>query len=89
MQYFLYANGETIMLDDIVAAQGYAGWYVRYAHDINDSGQILLELGSNAGGERRELLLTPTLPVPEPGTWAMLLAGLACVGMVKRRARAA
>ncbi|HEX8606692.1 MAG TPA: PEPxxWA-CTERM sorting domain-containing protein [Pseudoduganella sp.] len=28
-------------------------------------------------------------PIPEPGTWAMLLAGLGCVGLMRRRAGAA
>lgn len=87
-QYFVYINGETIVLNDLVAAQGYAGWNFGYAKDINDNGQVLLSLYRDVGGvhESRELLLSP---VPEPGTWAMLLAGLGCVGMLKRRARAA
>ena len=86
-EYFLYVNGEIVVLDDIIASQGYADWDLRQAYDINDKGQILVDLyryGTN-GFETRELLLSPTLPVPEPGAWAMLLAGLGCLGMVKRR----
>ncbi|QGZ42079.1 putative secreted protein with PEP-CTERM sorting signal [Pseudoduganella flava] len=87
-QYFVYANGETIVLNDLVAAQGYAGWNFGQVYDINDNGQVLVSLYRDVNDvrESRQLLLSP---VPEPGTWAMLLAGLACVGMVKRRARAA
>lgn len=86
-EYFLYVNGEIVVLDDIIASQGYADWDLRAAYDINDKGQILVDLyryGTN-GLETRELLLSPALPVPEPGAWAMLLAGLGCLGMVKRR----
>lgn len=88
-EYFLYSQGTTIMLNDILAAEGYAGWSISYATDINDNGQILAHALNDVTGETRELLLNPALPVPEPATWAMLLAGLGCVGMLKRRARAA
>ncbi len=86
--YFLYVNGETIMLDDLLAIHGYAGWKVGAAYDINDKGQILLDAYHYAGSEyvERSLLLSP---VPEPGTWAMLLAGLGGIGVLKRRRAAA
>lgn len=90
-EFFIYADGETILLNDILAAEGYSGWNVLGISDINDNGQILAHVYSEASGIRveRELLLSPALPVPEPGTWAMLLAGLGCVGMLKRRRNAA
>ncbi|QGZ43311.1 PEPxxWA-CTERM sorting domain-containing protein [Pseudoduganella flava] len=88
--YFLYFQGETILLKDILAAEGYAGWSIDGAIGLNDNDQLIVHALNNATGEARELLLsTAALPVPEPGTWAMLLAGLGCVGMLKRRARAA
>jgi hypothetical protein len=89
--FFIYVDGETILLNDILAAEGYSGWNVLGISDINDNGQILAHVYSEASGIRveRELLLSPALPVPEPGTWAMLLAGLGCVGMLKRRRTAA
>jgi hypothetical protein len=84
-EFFLYSQGTTLLLNEILAAEGYAGWIVEGAGDINDNNQVLVHAFNNATGETRELLLSPALPVPEPGTWAMLLAGLGCVGMLKRR----
>ncbi len=37
----------------------------------------------------RGLLLVPVAPIPEPSTYAMLLAGLGLLGFVKRRQKAA
>ena len=56
------------------------------ANDINDSGVILARgavLNTNYT-EARLLLLTP-VPVPEPGTYALMLAGLGLVGWEARR----
>ena len=48
---------------------------------------VNVHTAANPGGEVRGQLLQVTA-VPEPGTWAMLLAGIAAVGSgVRRRAR--
>lgn len=50
---------------------------------INDAGQIVVN-GVLIGGAERAFLLTP---VPEPGTTAMMVAGLAMLGVGVRRVR--
>ena len=47
-------------------------------------------MGTVTGGEVANLpaLVTPAAAVPEPGTWAMLIAGFGLVGATIRRRRA-
>jgi len=64
------------MEEDLIAA----GWSNIMVSDINNLGQI-----SGTGtinGATRAFLLTP---VPEPETYAMMLAGLSLLGFVRRR----
>jgi probable HAF family extracellular repeat protein len=61
-------------LSDLVPS----GWKIEYANGINDAGQII-GYGQFQGGQTRAVLLTP---VPEPS--ALLLAGLAGMGLVGR-----
>jgi probable HAF family extracellular repeat protein len=62
-----------------------AGWYLIEAYDINDSGAVVGVASNSLTGQSRPFMLAP---VPEPETYAMLLAGLALVGaMTRRRAR--
>lgn len=57
-----------------------SGWTLFDARDINDAGQIV---GTGTiSGTQHAFLLTP---VPEPETYAMLLAGLAVIGVSARR----
>lgn len=64
------------------------GWVITDALDINNFGQILaVAYNTNTQLEGR-LLLTPdsqVSPIPEPSTYAMLLAGLGLLGFVGRR----
>ncbi|TXT26291.1 MAG: hypothetical protein FD134_636 [Gallionellaceae bacterium] len=63
-----------------------AGWVLQYAYDINDSGWIVGAARNNLSGRTHAYLLsTPTPAVPEPETWAMLLAGLGWLGVAGRR----
>lgn len=60
-----------------------AGWVLTEAHDINDKGWIV-GTALNATGSHAFLLA----PVPEPETYAMLLAGLGLMGVLARRRKA-
>jgi probable HAF family extracellular repeat protein len=61
-----------------------AGFTITDVWAINDQGQIA-GWGLNAAGGRQAFVLNAIAAVPEPGTWAMLLAGLAGVGFTTRR----
>jgi probable HAF family extracellular repeat protein len=58
------------------------GWILNYANGINDSGLIVGTATNSITGESHAFLLTP---VPEPETYAMMLAGLGLVGAMARR----
>ena len=73
-------------LNDLIRPQDAARWNLTTAADINDSGQIL---GTGYTPEGRLIMYLAT-PVPEAGTWAMLLLGSGMVVLtVRRRHRAA
>lgn len=79
---FLYNDGEMLDLSLLPSVLN-AGWSNLNVTAINDLGQIV---GSgNLHGAQQAFLLSP-FPVPEPQTYAMLLAGLGLLGfMVQRR----
>jgi probable HAF family extracellular repeat protein len=84
---FLYTDGTMYDLNTLVSGLG--GWRLTGANAINDAGQIV---GTACTSELvcRDVLLNPVYAVPEPSTWAMLLAGLGAVSIRrKRRAKAA
>jgi probable HAF family extracellular repeat protein len=58
-----------------------SGWTLTDARDINDAGQIVGN-GWNPEGHFRAFILTP---VPEPATYAMLLAGLGLLAGIRGR----
>lgn len=81
---WLYSDGIFTNLGSlaVIAAAGFD--FEMNATAINDKGQILGR-GINPS-EERSFLLTPIIsPVPEPSTYAMLLAGLGLGFMVRRR----
>ena len=47
----------------------------------------LSQNGGNPTGLRVEFTDSAVTPVPEPGEWAMMLAGLGIVGLIARRRR--
>ena len=59
-----------------------AGWLLTNAEDINDKGQIVGIASNAVTGQVNGFLLTP---VPEPETYALLLAGFGLVGFAARR----
>ncbi|WP_167759727.1 HAF repeat-containing PEP-CTERM protein [Massilia horti] len=84
---FLYSNGQMLDLSDMV--QGLNDWTLMYAYGINDAGQILVSGCPTGGGGCSMLLLEPLTAVPEPSTWALLLAGLGGLAYRFKRRRTA
>lgn len=93
-RFWLYTDGETIELNTLLYEDG---WRIGSVLDLNDQGQILAT-ATRDGGATTYVLLTPdqapvllppgvppTLPVPEPGTYAMLIGGLGVLAAWRRR----
>lgn len=69
------------LLSEVAAA----GWSGLLAAAINDMGQIA---GTGLiDGRQRAFLLSPTPPIPEPETAALLLGGLVALALLRRRRR--
>lgn len=49
---------------------------------------VNIHTAANPGGEIRGFLVGPTVPVPEPRTYALMVAGLAGLGLWSRRRQA-
>ena len=94
---FFYSHGDMTnlsMLDAVVSN----GWTEITISDINNNGQIV-GTGVNSHGQGEVFILSytpdtqfnpspifiPLLLVPEPETYAMLLAGLGLIGFMARR----
>ena len=79
----LWDNFQAIDLNLYLGAdERLAGWHLGSAASINDGGAILVNGFNLVTHEGQAFLLTP---VPEPGTWALWLAGLAGVALAKAR----
>ena len=63
-----------------------AGWVLTWARGINDKGWIVGNVHNSISDVNHAFLLTP---VPEPETYAMLLAGLGLLGFMARRRKTA
>ena len=61
-----------------------AGWVLTQANGINDNGWIVGDAINTLTGETHAFQLAP---VPEPETYAMMLAGLGLVGAAAARRR--
>lgn len=81
----LWQDGAAIDLDALVNDPD---WTLSRAMDINDSGTIVGEAISKANGNKRAFVLT-TSAVPEPGSSALMLVGVAMVGGIARMRRSA
>jgi probable HAF family extracellular repeat protein len=83
----IYINGHYFNTGNLLVSPGnYQGVSFDYNLDINASGQILVSGWDTQQQQSLTYLLTP---VPEPETWAMLLAGLGMLGWTARRRQAA
>jgi probable HAF family extracellular repeat protein len=72
---FLFADGQLVDLNALIDPA--AGWRVVSATDINDAQQILGKACLGTSMDCRSVRLDLMAPIPEPGAWLMLLAGLA------------
>lgn len=63
------------------------GWVLTGAFDINNHGSILSGAFNTNTNESTTFLISSISPVPEPSTYAMLLAGLGIIGFMIRCSR--
>jgi probable HAF family extracellular repeat protein len=77
---FGYVPGGAITDMNTLLDPSSTGWLITRAHDINNNGLIVGE--GTFGGITQAVLLTP---VPEPGTWALILVTLPAAWLVRRR----
>lgn len=76
-----------------------AGWVLTAAEDINEQGWIVGTATNRSGGENHPFVLSISdlpdqlpgvpAPIPEPSTYALMLAGLGAIGVWAQRRRAA
>jgi len=79
------ANQQLLDLNTLVEGLPF-GTVLATAMSINDAGQIT-GWANSAGGGRVGYVLTEISAVPEPGSWALMLAGLLATGTLARRRR--
>lgn len=83
---FIWEKGHMLDLNSLMDDNFIrSGFIVNGAWDINNHGSILADAFNQSTGEHRDILINPISPIPEPTTWAMLLAGLGLVGFYFKR----
>jgi probable HAF family extracellular repeat protein len=91
---FVYTPGVGLQyLSDVVGS----GWNVVFGQGISATGGYVVAIADNPAlgygpGNRQQILIelgAAATVIPEPGTWALVGAGLLAVGGVRRRRRAA
>ena len=91
---FFEQNGQTLLFDSVLygaqifsfhfgnAGSGLGDYTVLYLFDFGTTGASSVNVGVNGFSNG---VTVP--PVPEPGTWAMMLLGFGGIGMAMRRRR--
>ncbi len=81
-RFFLWDDGRVTDIDAVLAEEGVSSLAAVGTAALNDLGQIAIN-GSNG------VLATPYLvtPIPEPSTYALMLAGLCAIAFAARRQR--
>ncbi|ALT77933.1 hypothetical protein AT984_12845 [Paucibacter sp. KCTC 42545] len=78
---FIYKSGQMVDLNTYLPAG--SGWVLESAESISDNGRFVV--GAGVYNNTRRAFLLDLAPVPEPGTYFLMFAGLATVGLVVRR----
>ncbi len=81
---FVYDGRNTLILDRLVDNLA-AGDHIFAAYAINDAGQITGD--ALLDGELHAFRLDPDGVIPEPATWALMVAGSGAVGGATRQTR--
>lgn len=81
---FIWQNGVMRDLNELIELPLGSEIELKEAMAINDKGEVVGWMYDEVG-YRHAFLAIPTTPVPEPGTYALLLAGLGFVGWAVRR----
>lgn len=80
----LWSNGSLLDLNTLLDASTInAGWVLSYASGINDNGWIVGNASNSLLGISSHAFMLQA--VPEPNTYALLIAGLGLMGFVVRR----
>jgi probable HAF family extracellular repeat protein len=80
---FLYTHGTMYDVNSLLAPGTPPAWTVVGVGSINDAGMMLGE-GVTTSNQQFPLAVL-LMPVPEPSTWALMLAGLAALQAARRR----
>lgn len=84
---FIWEDGHMIDINNLMDNKFLnSNYIITGAGQITNNGMILATGFNTSDGTQNDFLLRPISPVPEPTTWAMLLAGLGLMGfMIKRK----